>query len=455
MLKFILAFFLFQCATAYASRSVIVDPHFAYYKDRSPESIVEEIKVNGYDDVRLVAVNESDINGSLVKAFRENGFKVWMLTFVNGVYSTADLPEGWQKWQMKLRGDKQTSGFTYLCLNNPLYLSWKKKQLVAALNKHPFHGIDLAEAFIPAYNGPESEFYGCLCERCAEAFKKMYPEVPGIPDFSDSKSPRWWKTDKMLYEKWIGFRVATVVNFLDELVNGKDGIREKCPDVRVCTWSLGLDVPDQLAKLREWEALDAAAIVRRVKPDVHMIQTDWPDWIKENLKPTYALRYKPIADSVREVSPNIQIMLQCDIGSQKQMRRGREWIRQVEEVAKKIGCESTTYYEYHLGDYIYTEPPRVISAVLKDGVIRVVFNKRLDSTQAANISSYSLSSGRVDFAKADGNVVLLSVSGAQEGVVLTVSGLSDDESRRLFHDKPACVMEESQEIVTEEPRETR
>lgn len=449
-----LTFFLLPCAAACASRSVIVDPHFAYYKERSLESIVEEIKANDYGDVRLVAVNESDINGDLVKAFREGGFKVWMLTFVNGVYSTADLPEGWQDWRMKLRGGKPPSGFTYFCLNNPAYVSWKKKQLVAALTKHPFHGIDLAEAFIPAYNGPESELYGCLCDRCAEAFKKMYPEVPGIPDFEDPKSPRWWKTDKTLYEKWIGFRVATVVNFLDELVNGKDGIREKCPDVKVCTWSLGLDVPDQLAKIREWEALDAAAIVRRVKPDVHMIQTDWPDWIKENLKPTYALKYKPVADSVREVSPKTSLMLQCDIGSQKQMRRDREWIRQVEEVAKKIGCESTTHYEYHLGQYIYTEPPRVVRAVLNDGVIRVIFNKRLDSTQASNISNYSLSSGHVEFAKVDGNIVLLSVSGVQSGVVLTVSGLSDDESRRFFHDKPACVMEESQDVMVEESAET-
>ncbi len=449
------AFLLLPLAAACAPRSIIVDASFSYYKDRSPESIVEEIKANDYGDVRLVAVNGYSIDGSLVKAFRENGFKVWMLTFINGVYSTADLPKGWEEWKVKLRVDKQpSSGFTYLCLNNPAYISWKKNQIVSALKRYQFfHGVDLAEPFLPAYKGPDSEFYGCLCDHCAEAFKKMYPDVSGIPDFSNPESPRWWQTDKTLYEKWVGFRVATVVSFLDELVNGKDGIREKCPDVKVCTWSLGLDVPDQLEKLREWEALDAAAIVRRVRPDVHMIQTDWPDWIKANLEPTYPLKYKPVADSVREVSPKTPIMLQCDIGSQKQMRRDREWIRQAEEAAKKIGCESTTHYEYHLGNYIYTEPPKVVRAVLEDGVIKVIFNKRLDSAQASNISSYSLSSGRVDFAKVDGNVVLLSVSVVEEGVVLTVSGLSDDESRRFFHDKPPCVMEESQEVIVEVPSE--
>ena len=449
LLVTLVAVLLTSCSAIGAPRSVTVDPQFAYYRDRSPESVVEEIKANDYGDVRLLVANESSIDGALVKAFRDGGVRVSMLTFANGVYSRADLPKGWEEWRMKLRKDSQPGGFTYLCLNNPAYAAWKKKQLVAALTKHPFQGIDLSEAFLPAYNGPDSESYGCLCGHCAEAFKKAYPEVADIPDFTNPDSPRWWKRDKTLYEKWVGFRVATVVNFLDELVNGREGIREKCPDVRVCTWSLGLDVPDQLAKLREWEALDAAAIVRRVRPDTHVIQTDWPDWIRENLKPTYALKYKPVADSVKEASPKTPLMMQMDIGSQKQMRRSRQWIRDAEEAAKQIGCESCTHYEYHLGDYIYTEPPKAVRAVLKDGTLKVVFQKRLDSTQSANISNYSLASGRVDFARIDGNIALLSVSGVEPGTILTITGLSDDESRRFFHDKPACVMDESQQVVVE------
>ncbi len=448
-MRFTFLLLLIPCAAIGAPRSVTVDAQFPYYRDRSPESIVEEIKVNDYGDVRLACTSESGIDGALVKAFKEGGVRVWMLTFANGTYSTADLPKGWEEWRMKLRRPSQPDGFIYLCPNNPAYREWKKKQVVGALTKHAFYGVDLAEAFLPAYNGPDSDLYGCLCSHCAAAFKKMQPGVPGIPSFEDPNSPRYWKTDKTLYEKWVGFRVATVVEFLDDLVNGKGGIREKCPDVKVCTWSLGLDVPDQLAKLREWEALDAAAIVRRVKPDVHMIQTDWPDWIREDLRPTYPLKYKPVADSVREASPKTVLMMQMDIGSQKQMRRGREWISEAEEAAKKIGCESTTLYEYHIGDYIYTEPPKVMSATLDGGVIKLVFQKRLDSTQASNISNYALSSGRVDFAKVDGNVVLLSVSGVEDGATVTVSGLSDDESRRLFHDKPVCMMSEPQQVIVD------
>lgn len=441
-------------AASCAPRSVTVDPQFPYYRDRSPESVVEEIKVNDYGDVRLACVNESGINGDLVKAFKAGEVRVWMLTFANGVYSTADLPEGWESWRMKLRKDSQPGGFTYLCLNHPDYRAWKRKQLIEALTRHPFYGVDLAEAFIPAYNGPDSPLYGCLCDHCAAAFKRMYADVPGIPDFEDAESPHYWKTDATLYEKWVGFRVATVVEFLDELVNGKGGIREKCPDARICTWSLGLDAKEQLVKLREWEAIDGAAIVRRVKPDVHMVQTDWPDWIKENLKSDYVARYKPVIDSLRKESPETPLMMQMDIGSQKQMRRSREWIERAEAAAKKMGFESVTHYEYHLGEYIYTEVPRAVRATMEGDTVTVVFNKRLDSTQASNISSYSLNSGRVDFARVDGNLVRLTVSGMDPGTVLTISGLSDDESRRFFHDRPACMMSESQQIMVEEPEST-
>jgi len=441
---------LLACANAaVAAHSVTVDPAFAYYKERSNESIVEEIKANGFDDVRLACVNESGINGALVKAFADSDIKVWMLTFANGVYSTVDLPKGWESWKMKTRKPSNPDGFTYLCPNNASYREWKKKQVTTALNAHPFSGVDLCEAFLPAYPGPESQYYGCLCESCAAAFKKMCPDAIGIPDFEDKKSPQYWSTDKELYEKWVAFRVATVVGFLDDLVNGKDGIREKCPTVKVCTWSLGLDVPDQLAKLREWEGLDGAAIARRVKPDAHMIQTDWPDWIKDNLRGDYPLKYKAVAESIRDAAPRVTLMLQADIGSKQNMRRDRDWMKQVEKYAKQIHCETVTYYEYHIGEYIYTETPAVVSATSEPGTVKLVFNKRLEPMAASNVSNYSVSSGRVDFARADGNIVKLSVSGVETGATLTISGLSDDESRRLFHDKPACLMTESVEVMVE------
>jgi hypothetical protein len=374
---------------------------------------------------------------------------VWCLTFVNGVYPPADLPKGWESWQMKRRKPGNPDGFVAFCPNNPDYRKWKKESLVAILTRHQFYGIDLAEPFLPAYPGPSSELYGCLCDHCVAAFKTMCPDVSGPPDFEDPKSPRYYKTDKALYEKWVGFRVAGVVSVLDDIVNGKDGIREKCPNIKVATWSLGLDVPDALAKLREWEAIDGAAMVKRIKPDVHVIQTDWPDWMKPGLSAKYPLKYKAIADSIHEASPKVELVLQTDIGSKPNNRRNRAWIDEVEKRAKEIGCAMTTHYEYSLGDYIYADPLAIVKAESEDGGFKLIFSKRLDSILASNMGNYSLSAGHVDYAKVDGNIVHLTISGADGKPEITVSGLSDDETRRFHHDKPACPMTDAVRVNVE------
>lgn len=427
--------------------SMNVDPVFYYYLNRSAESIVEELKANNYYDVRLVCVNESGISNSLVKQFAGSGVKVWMMTFTNGTYSTTDLPAGWESWKMVLR--TPYTGFTYLCPNNPGYRAWKKTQVTNALLAHPFYGIDFAEAFMPGTYGPSWDYYGCLCGHCADAFRAAYPGVPGPPDFENPASPDYYKTNTALYQKWIEFRVATVNGFLNELVNGAGGVRQRCPKARVCTWSLGLDTSDQLAKLREYYGLDAAAMVQLVRPDMHCIQTDWPDWTKTSLGANYVLGYAPVASSIRAVSPSTPISIQTDIGSTTSVRRTRSWINNVAGYAQQAGCRSVTCYEYHLGKYIYTEAPRVARAVWDAGKIKLIFQKRLDAASSTNLSNYSLDAGSVTAAALDGNIVRLTVSGAGAHPVVTVSNISDDESRRYYHDYPACVMTQSQQVTVE------
>ena len=78
-----------------------------------------------------------------------------------------------------------------------------------------------------------------------------------------------------------------------------------------------------------------------------------------------------------------------------------------------------------------------------------MFNKRVETASAASLGNYSVSSGQIDYAKVDGNVVTLSVSGVAGTVTLTVSGISDDEPARRFHDKPACTMTESASVTVE------
>lgn len=463
------------CHAACSARSVMVDLGFAYYRDRSAESIVEEIKANDYDEVHLCASVETAIDPALVKAFRDAEIKVWLVSGLNAIRATSALPEGWEAWRMVLRlpqddpkrlqGD-QASGdstakaakpdgmFTYLCPNNPAYRQWKKQQIIAALAANPFTGIDLTECAFPAYLGPESRDYGCLCDSCAAAFFKWGSgETARLPGFEDKDSAHYWKTDTALYEKWVGFRVATVVDWIDEVVNGKGGIREKFPNVRFATWGLGLDVPEQLAKLREWHGVDAAAIVRRVKPDVHVVQTAKPDWSKTELPSDYSERYKAVFDSVREAAPSLPVTLVSDVGSIDGCRRGVQWITDAETAAKKTGFAGLLPYEYQLGDANYTEQPKLASWTFGLDTITLVFSKRIDPAVGANISSYSLSPGRVDFARVDGNVVRLSVSGASDGSVLSITGLTDDAQRRVFRDKPACPIADNLQITIEKAPE--
>jgi hypothetical protein len=132
------------------------------------------------------------------------------------------------------------------------------------------------------------------------------------------------------------------------------------------------------------------------------------------------------------------------------MRRSREWMNQLEKTAKKIGLEQVTSYEYFIGDYIYTEPVTPVKAVFEEpGTIKISFNKRLDPGPAASLANYSVDTGRIDFVKVDGNIVRLSVSATGEHPTVRISGLADDESRRLFHDKPACTMEAEASITVE------
>ncbi len=439
--RFLLALALIICTTAVqAGRSITVSPGFAYYQARSCESIAEEISVNGFSDVRLISINKIGFTDELLGEFNKRGIKVWYACFCNGVYPPAELPRGWEAWQMKMRRPARPDGFISFCPNHPQYRAWKKANIVDALKRRDFHGIDLMEPFLPAYRGPVGEHYGCLCDHCSGAFKRMYPEVSGIPDFEDDKSPRYWKNDTSLYAKWVEFRVATVIGFLDELVNGRGGVRERCPKVKVATWSLGCAIPDQLKNLREWEAVDGSAIVRRVRPDLHVIQTDWPDWMKPDLPPGYPSSYKPVLDSIRAVAPSLPIVLQADIGSKMKNRRGLKWLAGVEQSARETGFTYTTSYEYFIGGYMYTEPPAVVKAKRAPGGVRLVWNKRVDPVSGGNVENYSLNSGRVTAATVDGNIVHLAVPGAESGLILSVSGVRDDAARRLFKDHPPCEM---------------
>lgn len=422
---------------SFSGRCIQIDPSFPYYLNRSKESIAEEIKAQGYKAVSLYKADND-----LAKVLKTKGILARYMVPANvGYPSNGDLPQGWEKWKMVLRNnDLNSGGLVFLCENDPDFRKWKKQQIADALNKGGFAAVDIVEPYLPACGGPGDEYYGCLCDRCKAAFTRMYPEEKSIPEFDNANSPTYWKTDTALYKKWVDFRVATVVDFLNDIVNGPGGIREKCPGITVCTWSIGMVAENSVEKMREWEASDGAVICSKVHPDAHCIQTDWPDWVKQSLSSNYPMDYKPFIEAIRKVDPRIPLVMQTDIGSNPLMRRSREWIDAFEKAAKTAGFCQTLAYEYHIGLDMYTKAPKLVEARLgteKDKVT-LVFDKRLDPSIASDLKSYSICSADISSAKVDGNLVTLSVRNVSRGDVITVLHCADDPSVRWSNgDLPA------------------
>lgn len=435
--------------------SVTVDPGFAYYKDRSPESIASEIHQNGYRIVRYIPRTTGNIDGRLIAAFHDEGIGVWYLAFGNGTYSTEGFPPDWVKWKMVTRSDllgkPLSDGYQRLCLNHPDFRRWQKRQMGEALKRFPLQGIDIAEPHWPEYPGPESPAYACFCGQCRRVFRQMFPEEKELPDIIDADSPRAPSRNPELWRKWLQFREATLTDFLDDLVNGPGGIRQTAPKAKVCTWTLALAGEDGLKRVLEDSGEDAGEIVARVKPDLHCLQTHWPDWLKAKLPPTYVEGYQPFIEQIRRAAPGVPIMIQADVGSKEVNIRSREWVQDFERACVGLGVENTTFYEYFIGGYIYTEPPRIAEVCSRRGRVELHFTKRLDPAAAGDPASYVLSRGRIRRIEVDGSIVLLTVDGIRRGAgcTLTAKGIQDTADRRLYPKRRIPVVLESQMVEFE------
>jgi hypothetical protein len=428
-----------RAASDVSSPSIQVDPNFGYYLDRSPATIAAELKVNGWRNVRYLVTRDNAASAALVAACHDAGLTVWYGTLGNGTYDTRDLPAGGEPWRMRLRdAPAAAGGFVYLCMNHPDYRRWKKAQVVATLKKIPFDGFEIAESFWPAFDGPDNPRYGCLCDHCRAAFRREFPGAKDIPNFTDPKDPNYYRTRRELYAQWIEFRAASAVAFLDDIINGPGGVRANFPNLKVAVWGIADAIPDAVVKLKEWEGTDAALLDTRIKPDLLVLQTDWPDWSKPDLEPGYALQYRPFVEAIRAAGSAVPIQLQTDIGSHENCRRGRDWMNQCEAAARRAGMIGIVSYEYHLSRDLYEAPPEPLLASGRGNFVTLTFNKRLDAASAAALSHYAVAPGRVVAAKSDGNIVQLEVAGRPSRV--TVSDLADDPGRRLFKNHPAVKM---------------
>ncbi|WP_311081751.1 N-acyl-D-glucosamine 2-epimerase [Paenibacillus polymyxa] len=373
---------------ALSGPSIQIDPLFPYYANRSRDSIADEIALAGYQTVHYFVVRENEVDEALVAAFQRRGIAVWAMVLGNGSFGVSQLPPGWKGWRMELLREPN-DGFQRLSHFAQEYVEWKKKAAARLVTDIPFDGFEVAEPYFPEWNGLRSGVYGDIGPHAQRAFRERSGE--NIPDFRDKHARNYYRKVPNLYAQWVDLRVDAVNGLISELVNGAGGVRDVRPDICVATWSLAVsgrgDVPGQL---REWQGLDAVAMIGCVAPDMHVLQTHWPDWMRRRLPPQYVRGYARIAQSIRAAYPNLPLGVQADIGSLARMVRDREWTRRFGANALEGDYEAWTAYEYHLGGYMYDEPPKPLKAErsAEDEVV-ISFSKRIATPSVDELRIWS------------------------------------------------------------------
>ncbi|CAG7628649.1 N-acyl-D-glucosamine 2-epimerase [Paenibacillus allorhizosphaerae] len=428
--------------------TIQIDPTFEYYKNRSEESVALELELAGYRNVRYFVTDETRVNGRLVSALRERGMNVWAMVLGNGSYTAGHLPPDWKQWQMTLLKPVNDGYFRFSPFSRR-YVAWKKAACADLVRRYPFTGFEVAEPYFPEWNGLSSGVYGDVGPYARAAFKRF--SGGEMPEFRYSASPLYYKKDRARYLLWIEFRVQAVNGFLHELINSPGGVRDARPDISIATWSLAVDAGrDPVDAVREFQGIDAAEMIRLVRPDLHVLQTHWPDWMRAKLPPDYVKHYDPFVRQIRASHGVIPLGVQTDIGSLRPMRRSREWLKRFASAADRSGYRMWTAYEYSIGLPMYTEPPVPLFAHRMDRErVLLAFNKRVEEASAGEAGHYRIAAPDahakqapidIDACYVDGNAVILTSSRwPEQSFELELSGIRDTPERWLLKGERANV----------------
>lgn len=422
-------------------RSVQFDPGFAYYQNRSAESVASEIEANGYKVVRYIVTNDATVRDDLIDAFHKRKMAVWYQTFGNGFYGDAprSLPDGWQSWKQVFIGKDENVGYTFLSMSNTDYRNWKANQILNVLAKHAFDGIEIAEPFQMGWGGPETGLYGDFSKSAVDRFKAA-TGYGDPPSFRDRSSSLWYKSDVKRYKVWIDFRVSEVNRYLKSL---RDAIKAKYPKKPFSVWMLAntsqIAGRDPASLIREWQGVDAVSMTKLVRPDLVCFQTNWPDWSNPILPGNYPNLYRSFLEPLKKAFPRQKVIFQADTGSLKGMRRSREWIDMFESTCKNLGAGST-YYMYDISLWQYTEPPAAKSVKASSNRVTITFQKCVDPALEKALDKFQISpNAELTRVKCDGNILTCDFNGLSKGAKyrLKISQVSDDKTRRLYDDYPA------------------
>jgi hypothetical protein len=207
--------------------SITVDLCFAYYRKHPYAEICRAIRQQGFTSVQIVdhgadCSPESDIT-RFAAAARAEGLAPVLCVYPgtrSGLYRTH--PE-WR--QRMLTGiDGKCDWRTYLCPNNPAFVSAYCDYVEARMRAGGFDGIQLAEIWFENWGGPTREGkpnpnYACVCEKCEIRFKDLTGAEP-LPMLADPQSPWYYRKPEnaALYARWVDMRVQIIQNFGEAII---------------------------------------------------------------------------------------------------------------------------------------------------------------------------------------------------------------------------------------------
>ena len=422
-------------------RTVQIDCGFDMYKDRSARSIAEEIAANSYEGVYYFVTSDKGVRKDVIEELQKRGIPVAALLCASGTYMPVEERiKDWQKYKMVFTNNTMDE-YKLMTFVNKDYLAWMKNRVVTLINKNGFDGFTFAEVMYPIGDGLERDkvLYGDISPEFQAAFKEATGNTI-FPEFVAKNKPNYYKKIPKVYSDLVEFRVKTIVDFYDGVINGKDGVREKCPGVFVASWTQGASFSDGVNKIHEWEGNDASAMMKRVKADMHFIQTHWMDWSNPDINGDYPLQYEPFFDAIRKTDGNVPIGLQADFVSQEGARRSLDYQKLFYKTCEQIGISSTTYYEFSQRWAVYMEPAQLckVSLVSKD-TIELCFDKRISKKCNGIVLGRKMivaDNGKIYMVKSsevDGNLLKIVLDGDLSGVkevTVNIGGIKDDPSYR-------------------------
>ncbi len=332
--------------------SIAVDPCFAYYRQHSPAEVCRKIRDRGFTCVHLLDYGAacSPALKDFADAVRAEGMAPVLCVF-SGTHSALyrEHPE-WR--QRMLTGiDGRCDWRTYLCPNQPGFVSSYCKYVKDKMREGRFEAIQLTEIWFENWGGPQRDGkpnpnYACICDACQTHFKAL-TGANAREMLVNPSSPHYYEkpANARLYQRWIEMRVQTIQDFGQAIIAAA---REVCPKACIKVTYMA-DARVKLNGAREYLGTDLDRMVKEWKPDVITFQDAWQDWLQRDLSPGFVADYaRAYKQRVEKLRPGIFIMSHADIGSRPESKRSLEWIRQFSSETLKAGFGAPSFYEWHI-----------------------------------------------------------------------------------------------------------